>query len=43
MTTPALGLPEWIFGLAIPVGCAFLGFRLMQFSIKEILKKGDAT
>ena len=43
MTTPALGLPEWIFGLAIPVGCAFLGFRLMQFSVKEILKKGDAT
>lgn len=43
MTTPALGLPEWIFGLAIPIGCAFLGFRLIQFSIKEILKKGDAA
>ena len=30
MKTPAMGLPEWIFGLSIPVGSLFLGLQLVS-------------
>lgn len=39
MTTPAMGLPEWVFGLSIPIGSLFLGIRLVQYSLTMILKK----
>ncbi len=39
--TPALGAPEWVFGLSIPVGCIILGIRLAEYSILMLGKKGD--
>ena len=39
--TPALGAPEWVFGLSIPVGCIILGIRLAEYSILMLRKKGD--
>ncbi|MFZ7103425.1 MAG: TRAP transporter small permease [Peptococcaceae bacterium] len=38
-TSPALGWPEWIFGLAIPVGAFSLIIRFMQLGITEFIKK----
>lgn len=38
--TPALGWPEWMFGLFIPIGSVFLIIRFIQFGISE-LQKGD--
>lgn len=29
-TSPALGLPEWIYSAAVPVGAALIGLRLLQ-------------
>lgn len=39
MKTPAMGLPEWIFGLSIPVGSFFLGIRLIEYSIRMLMDK----
>ena len=41
MTTAALGLPEWIFGLSIPVGGTFIGIRLIQYCVEMLLRKED--
>ena len=41
MTTPALGWPEWIFGLSIPVGCLLLGYRLVEFCIIQLKAKEE--
>ena len=41
ITTPALGAPEWIFGLSIPVGAIMLGIRLIEYSVKMLMKKED--
>ena len=39
MKTPAMGLPEWIFGLSIPVGSLFPGIRLVEYSIRMLMNK----
>ena len=36
--TPALGWPEWIFGLAIPIGGFFIFVRFTQFTINVFRK-----
>ena len=41
-TTPALGWPEWIFGMSIPVGAAFILIRFVQYGILGLKQKdGD--
>ena len=41
MSTPALGVPQWVFGLSIPVGFLFLGIRLVEYSIRMLMKKEE--
>lgn len=41
MTTPALGLPEWIYGLSIPVGALFIIFRYAGRLRSVFTKGGD--
>lgn len=38
-TSPALGWPEWIFGLAIPIGAFSLIIRFLQLGISQFIKK----
>ncbi len=38
-TTPALGWPEWVFGLSVPIGAFFLIVRFIQLGITEFMKK----
>lgn len=38
--TPALGWPEWIFGMFIPIGGVFIAVRFVQFGIKSFKEKG---
>lgn len=38
-TTPALGWPEWIFGLSIPVGASLILIRFIQFGIKGFTER----
>ncbi|MDO4719264.1 MAG: TRAP transporter small permease [Peptostreptococcaceae bacterium] len=40
MTTPALGLPEWIYGLSIPVGALFIVFRYLGRMKSVFIKRG---
>lgn len=37
--TPSLGWPEWIFGMAIPVGGLFIFIRFTEFLIKMFKSK----
>lgn len=39
-TTPALGWPEWIFGLAVPVGAFLMLVRFIQYGVSGF-KKGQ--
>lgn len=39
-TTPALGWPEWIFGLSIPVGAFLMLVRFIQYGVLGF-KKGQ--
>lgn len=39
--TPALGLPEWIFGLSIPIGGLNLGYRLLEFNLLSLYKEQE--
>lgn len=41
MTTPALGLPEWIYGLSIPVGALFISLRYIGRMIEALKKKEE--
>lgn len=41
MTTPALVLPEWIYGLSIPVGALFISFRYIGRMIEALKKKEE--
>lgn len=34
-TTPALGYPEWVFGLAVPVSSALVVLRLLQNALAD--------
>lgn len=34
LTTPTMGLPEWIFGLGIPVGAVFYIYRSIQIILR---------
>jgi C4-dicarboxylate transporter DctQ subunit len=38
-TSPALGWPEWIFGLAVPIGAFSLIVRFIQLGVTELMKK----
>jgi len=40
-TTPSLGWPEWIFGLAIPVGGVIILIRFIEYGLKFIRAKED--
>jgi len=40
-TTPSLGWPEWIFGLAIPVGGLMILIRFIEFGLKSFRAKED--
>lgn len=37
--TPSMGWPEWIFGMAIPVGGIFIFLRYTQYTIKILKSK----
>ncbi|GHS93619.1 hypothetical protein AGMMS50276_04560 [Synergistales bacterium] len=39
-TTPAMGWPEWIFGLTIPVGSVFLMAHFTERALTEAFQKG---
>lgn len=39
-TSPALGWPEWIFGISVPVGALILIFRFLELGYQE-LKGGE--
>jgi C4-dicarboxylate transporter DctQ subunit len=39
VTTPSMGWPEWIFGMAIPVGGIFIFIRYTQHTIKMFTSK----
>jgi len=41
MTTPALGFPEWIYGLSIPVGALFISLRYIGRMIEAFKKKEE--
>jgi len=36
LITPTMGLPEWIFGLAIPIGAIFFIYRNIQIIIQTL-------
>lgn len=38
-TTPAMGLPEWIFGLSIPLGAIMILIRMMQHCVEQFIRK----
>ncbi len=40
-TTPALGIPEWTMGIAVPVGAAFCFIRFAQAGWKSWHKGGN--
>lgn len=39
--TPALGWPEWIFGMSIPIGALFIFIRFTQFTISVLRKEKE--
>lgn len=39
-TTPALGWPEWIFGMAVPIGGIFIAIRFVQYGINAFKEQG---
>lgn len=39
--TPALGWPQWIFGMTIPIGAFFILVRFVQYGILNFRKKED--
>lgn len=39
VTTPALGWPEWIFGLAVPIGGIFIFLRYTQYTYRMFKSK----
>lgn len=41
VTTPALGWPEWVFGLTIPVGGIFIFIRYTEYTIKMFMAKEE--
>jgi len=40
-TTPSLGWPEWIFGLALPVGGVMILIRFIEYGINSFKAKED--
>jgi C4-dicarboxylate transporter DctQ subunit len=41
-TTPALGWPEWIFGMAVPIGGIFILIRFIQFGVNAFKEQGGS-
>ncbi|NPV69849.1 MAG: TRAP transporter small permease [Firmicutes bacterium] len=39
--SPGLGIPEWTLSLSVPVGCAILTIRFIEFGVRE-WRKGAA-
>ena len=41
----AMRIPEWIYGLAIPVGCGFMGYYAIIVLLRTLrkMKKMDGT
>lgn len=40
-TTPAMGIPEWIFGLSIPLGAILLLIRMAEYCICQLKGKEE--
>jgi C4-dicarboxylate transporter DctQ subunit len=40
-TTPAMGWPEWVFGLFVPVGGIFMAIRFIQYGINAFKEKEE--
>lgn len=40
ITSESLSVPQWLYTLCIPVGCAMISFRILQAAIKGIRGKG---
>lgn len=38
-TSPALGWPEWVFGMSVPVGAVSLIIRFIQLGVTEFINK----
>ncbi len=38
-TSPALGWPEWVFGLSVPIGAFFLIVRFIQQGVMQFIRK----
>ncbi len=41
--TAMLRLPEWIWGLAIPIGCGFMAFYAVVVFFRTIKRRGEFT
>lgn len=41
-TTPALGWPEWIFGITVPIGGIFIAIRFIQSGINAFRGQGGS-
>lgn len=39
--TPALGWPQWVFGLSIPIGGIAIFARYAQVAVKAFMEKGE--
>ena len=41
ITTEALGIPQWIYTLALPIGSVLIIFRIMEATFRALRRKAD--
>jgi TRAP-type C4-dicarboxylate transport system permease small subunit len=41
ITTEALGIPQWIYTLALPIGSVLIIFRIMEATFRVLRRKAD--
>jgi TRAP-type C4-dicarboxylate transport system permease small subunit len=41
ITTEALGIPQWIYTLALPIGSVLIIFRIMEATFRALQRKAD--
>jgi TRAP-type C4-dicarboxylate transport system permease small subunit len=41
ITTEALGIPQWIYTLALPIGSVLIIFRIMEATLRALRRKAD--
>ncbi len=39
ITSESLNFPQWVYTLCIPVGCGLIVFRIIQATIRDIMRK----